>query len=69
MSEDTNKQEDKIDWRKMKIPMARDYLVSLSTCGALLETDKEYLSNFVPEEDIEVAIRCLSTLNSKRKGH
>lgn len=59
--------EEKIDWKKLKIPLARDFLCSLQTCLSLLETDKEYFLNFVPEEELETTIKCLTTLNSKRE--
>ena len=61
------KLEEKINWKKLKIPLARDFLCSISTCLSLLETDKEYFLNFVSKEELNTTIKCLTTLNSKRE--
>ena len=58
--------EEKIDYKKLNIPLAHNYFCSVRTCLSLLEKCKEYLCNFVPKEDMETTINVLKTLQEKK---
>ena len=58
--------EEKIDHKKLNIPLAREYFGSINLCLCLLETCKDYLCNFVAKEDMETTIKTLTTLQEKR---
>jgi hypothetical protein len=58
--------EEKIDCKKLNIPLAIEYFCSIKTCLRLLESCKDYLYNFVPKDDMETTIKTLTTLEEKR---
>ena len=61
-----DKSEEKIDYRKLNIPLAREFFVSVGTCISLLETCENYLCDFVSKDNMEITISTLKTLQEKK---